>query len=106
MLIPVVDGRPGQDHRVVVGPLGRVAPALLVAVPEVAACGVAHNALRKTLPDSEGKVHLDGERDTRRVYKLCLKHLHTDGSNFITIRKGGPLLLEQVASFVLKYLIY
>lgn len=57
--VPVVDGGAGQDHGVVVGPLGRVAPALLVAVPEVAAGGVAYDSLRKTLPDGEGEVHLD-----------------------------------------------
>lgn len=57
--VPVVDGGPGQHHRIVVGPFGCVAPALLVAVPEVAASGITYDSLRKTLPDGEGKVHLD-----------------------------------------------
>lgn len=55
----MIDGSPSQDHRIVIGPFGGVAPALLVAVPEVAAGGVTDDSLWKTLPDSEGKVHLD-----------------------------------------------
>lgn len=62
---PVIDGGPGQDHRVIVGPLGRVPPALLVAVPEVAAGGVTDDPLGKALPDREGEVHLDGEKRER-----------------------------------------
>lgn len=62
MTAPVVDGSSGQHHGVVVGPLGGVAPALLVAVPEVAAGRVAHNPLGETLPHGEGKVHLDRRR--------------------------------------------
>lgn len=58
----MVDGGPGQHHRVVVGPFGCVAPALLVAVPEVAASGITYDSLGKTLPDGEGKVHLDTQR--------------------------------------------
>lgn len=58
-MVPVVDGGSSQHHGVVVGPLGGVAPALLIAVPEVAAGRVAHDPLRETLPHGEGKVHLD-----------------------------------------------
>lgn len=54
----MVDGGTGQHHRVVVGPFGCVAPALLVAVPEVASCRVTYDSLWKTLPDGEGKIHL------------------------------------------------
>lgn len=52
------EGGAGQDHGVIVGPFGRVAPALLVAVPEVAAGRVTHDSLGKTLPYGERKVHL------------------------------------------------
>lgn len=53
----------GQDHGVIVGPFGRVAPALLVAVPEVAAGRIADDSLGETLPDGEGEVHLQtGQR--------------------------------------------
>lgn len=62
VMVPVVDGSSSQHHGVVVGPLGGVAPALLVAVPEVAAGRVAHNPLGETLPHGEGKVHLDRRR--------------------------------------------
>lgn len=58
----MVDGGPGQHHRIIVGPLGCVAPALLVAVPEVAASGVTYDSLWKTLPDGEGEVHLDRQK--------------------------------------------
>lgn len=62
--VPVVDGGPGQHHRIVVGPFGCVAPALLVAVPEVAASGITYDSLWKTLPDGEGKVHLDRQESS------------------------------------------
>lgn len=60
--VPVVDGGAGQHHRIIVGPFGCVTPTLLVAVPEVAASGVTYDSLWKTLPDGEGKVHLDGQK--------------------------------------------
>jgi len=60
--VPVENGGASQDHRVIVCPFGRVAPTLLVAVPEVAAGRVAHDSLRKTLPDGEGKVHLEQQK--------------------------------------------
>lgn len=63
----MVDGGSCQHHGVVVGPLGGVAPALLVAVPEMAAGRVAHDPLGETLPHGEGKVHLDRQRQRRRV---------------------------------------
>lgn len=62
--LPVVDGGPRQHHGVVVGPLGCVAPALLVAVPEVASRRVTYDPLWKTLPDGEGKIHLT-HKDTQ-----------------------------------------
>lgn len=66
----MVDGGTSQHHRVVVGPFGCVAPALLVAVPEVASCRVADDSLWKTLPDGEGKIHLThryAQSHTRRA---------------------------------------
>ena len=65
--VPVVDGGPGQHHRVIVGPFGCVAPALLVAVPEVAASRVPHDSLWKTLPDGEGKIHLDRQKEILKL---------------------------------------
>lgn len=62
----MVDGGPRQHHGVVVGPFGGVAPALLVAVPKVAAGGVTYDPLRKALPHGEGKVHLDGQKQMSR----------------------------------------
>lgn len=61
----MIDGRPGQHHGVVVGPFGGVAPPLLTAVPEMAAGRITNDAVGKTLPHSEGKVHLDREEATR-----------------------------------------
>ncbi len=62
---PVVDGGSSQHHRIIVGPFGRVAPALLIAVPEVAASRITDDPLRKTLPDREGKVHLHTHTKTQ-----------------------------------------
>ena len=64
-MVLVIDGSPRQHHGVVIGPFGSVAPSLLVAVPEVAACWVANDAVWETLPHCEGKVHLDGENKGR-----------------------------------------
>lgn len=68
--VPVVDGGSSQHHRIVVGPFGCVAPTLLVAVPEMATCGVTYDPLWKTLPHSEGKVHLNRGQRQIRVGKL------------------------------------
>lgn len=57
----VIDCSPRQHHGVVVSPLGRVAPPLLAAVPEVAAGRIANDAIWETLPHCEGKVHLGRE---------------------------------------------
>lgn len=62
----MIDGSPGQHHGVVVGPFGRVAPPLLVAVPEVAAGWVTDNAVRETLPHCQGKVHLDQDQREKK----------------------------------------
>lgn len=74
----MIDGGPRQHHGVVVGPFGGVAPPLLAAVPEMAARWIAHNAVWKTLPHGEGKVHLDPEQtdtDTQNVnYQASLIH--------------------------------
>ena len=64
-VLPMVDGRPGEHHGVVVGPLGRVPPALLVAVPEMATGRISHNPLWETLPHRKGEVDL--RRDTERI---------------------------------------
>lgn len=63
--VPVVDGSSSQHHRVIVGPFGCVAPTLFVAVPEVAASWITHDTLGETLPDGEGKVHLDRQTETQ-----------------------------------------
>ena len=54
----MIEGGPSQHHGVVIGPFGSVAPPLLVAVPEVAAGWVTHDAVREALPHREGKVDL------------------------------------------------
>lgn len=56
--VPVVEGGGGEDDGELVGPLGGVAPALLLGVPEVALRGEAHDALGEAAPHREGKVHL------------------------------------------------
>ncbi len=76
----VIDGSPSQHHGVVVGPFGSVAPTLFVAVPEVTASWVAHNAVRETLPYCEGKVHLDQHqrktmRETENMTQRNHKHI-------------------------------
>lgn len=57
-IVLVIDGSPRQHHGVVVSPLGRVAPPLFAAVPEVAAGRIANDAIWETLPHCEGKIHL------------------------------------------------
>ena len=61
----MVNSGPSEHHGVVIGPLGRVAPALLVAVPEVTAGRVAHESVGKALPYGEREIHLDGPKDER-----------------------------------------
>lgn len=56
--VPVVESSSSQHHRIVIGPLGGIAPALLVDIPEMAPGWISHNPLRETLPNSEGKIHL------------------------------------------------
>lgn len=58
VVLPVVERGPRQDHGVVVGPLGGVAPAGPGLVPVVAPGRVAHDPLGKTLPHGEGEIHL------------------------------------------------
>lgn len=71
----MIDGSPSQHHGVIIGPFGSVAPALFVAVPEVAAGWVTNNAVWETLPHCEGEVHLDrDERETDRDRKLEGRH--------------------------------
>lgn len=69
----VIDRSPRQNHGVVVGPFGSVAPALLVAVPEVAAGWVTNNAVWETLPHCEGKVHLEGEQRQTKTGKKDMR---------------------------------
>lgn len=63
----MIDGGPRQHHGVVVGPFRGVAPPLLAAVPEMAARWITNNAVWKTLPHGEGKVHLDPEQTGRQI---------------------------------------
>lgn len=63
----MIDGGPRQHHGVVVGPFRGVAPPLLAAVPEMAARWITNNAVWKTLPHGEGKVHLDPEQTDRQI---------------------------------------
>lgn len=56
----MVERCPRQDHGVVVGPLGGVAPAGPGAVPVVASGWITHDTLWKVLPHQEGKIHLGG----------------------------------------------
>ena len=49
-----------EDHGVVVGPLGGVAPSGPGAVPVVAPRRVTYDTLGKTLPHDKGKIHLWG----------------------------------------------
>lgn len=68
----VVDCSPCQHHGIVVSPLGRVAPPLFAAVPEVAAGRIANDTIWETLPHREGEVHLGGEgsRDIGHVLEI------------------------------------
>lgn len=77
--VPVVDGGPRQDHGVVVGPLGRVAPALLVAVPEVASRRITDDSLWETLPDREGKIHLAQKHTHHHTHAEHPTHPHSVG---------------------------
>lgn len=56
--VPVVKSCSCKDHGVLIGPLGSVAPAWSGTIPVVAPCWITNNTVRKTLPYSEGKVHL------------------------------------------------
>lgn len=62
----MVDGSSSQNHGVVVGPFGGVAPALLITVPEMTAGRISHNPLWEALPYCEGKIHLQAT-DTHRL---------------------------------------
>ena len=62
--VPVVEGGGSEDDGELVGPLGGVAPAPLLGIPEVALRGEAHDTLGEAAPHHEGKVHL--ARDGRR----------------------------------------
>lgn len=54
----MVEGSTSKNHRVVIGPFRRVAPAGSRRVPVVAPCWVTDDALWKTLPHNKSKVHL------------------------------------------------
>lgn len=84
--VPVEHGGASQNHRVVVGPFGGVAPALLVAVPEVAAGRITHDPLRKTLPDGESKVHLD-KTLARSEFTVNITRKKTTNNQTTTTRK-------------------
>lgn len=58
MRLPVVEGSASENHGVVIGPFGGVAPAGSGSVPVVAPCWVTNNALWKTLPHDKSKIHL------------------------------------------------
>lgn len=64
---PVVEGGSCQDHRVLIGPFRRVAPGVLQGVPEVASRRIADDAIWKTLPHQEGKIHLKHKEDSGAV---------------------------------------
>lgn len=77
--LPVVESSSSQHHGVVIGPLGGVAPALLVRVPEMAPCGVSHDPLWETLPNRKGKIHL---RKQAFYNKYLLNHAHINSKIF------------------------
>lgn len=67
--VPVVESCPRQDHGVVVGPFGGVAPAGSGAVPVVAPRRITNDTLRKTLPHDEGEIHLWEQRGQKEEEK-------------------------------------
>lgn len=81
--VPVIDCSPRQHHGVVVSPLGRVAPPLFAAVPEVAAGWIANDTIWETLPHCEGKVHLgeEGRRDIGRTLEMHYQYLNNTTFN-------------------------
>lgn len=77
----VIDCSPRQHHGVVVSPLGRVAPPLFAAVPEVAAGWIANDTIWETLPHCEGKVHLGGEGRRDIGYTLEIHYQYLNNTN-------------------------
>lgn len=89
----VIDCSPRQHHGVVVSPLGRVAPPLLAAVPEVAAGRIADDAIWETLPHCEGKVHLGGagRRDIGHVLAIFYLYLNNTSLDILVSSLSGLL---------------
>lgn len=84
-VLPVVDGGSSQHHGIIVGPFGRVAPALLVAVPEVAAGRIADEPLGETLPHGEGEVNLDIEGLSLRNCVILKMFMLWCGTGFLKL---------------------
>lgn len=72
----VVDSSSCQHHGVVVRPLGCVSPPLLRVIPEMAACRIPHNPLRKALPHGEGEIHLRGKVRAKQAISPANKCQH------------------------------
>lgn len=66
VVISVVERGTGQDYRVIVRPLGSVAPRPLCVVPEVGPGRIADYPVRELLPHLEREIHL--VRGERRVF--------------------------------------
>lgn len=104
--VPVVDGGARQHHGVVVGPLGCVAPALLVAVPEVASRRVTYDPLWKTLPDGEGEIHLTRKDTQSHTRADRLRKRKEDSSTLAGIYSAEVTDQQEIPSFSACWLMF
>lgn len=89
---PVVESCSCQDHGVVIGPLGGVAPPRPGRVPVVAPRWITNDTLRKALPHNESKVHLEERDRLRSAGKSGYKNALTCSTrNFLFCSTGTRL---------------
>lgn len=69
--LPVVEGSPGQNYWIVIGPFGGVAPSVLQGIPKVTPRRIPDDPIREAPPHQEGKVHLQARGRFKRYFTLC-----------------------------------